>query len=573
MDQQTQPQPIQSSQTQLQQPGFFHRHQRSIWLSLGSIALAVATLLLYILFFRKPVPPPEYTGDVRVNIAAPKESVSGSEISFALTVENLSTAKLTRNDLEMFYPQGFTFERSPSAPLGADGRNFSLPDLPRGEKQTLVIVGRLEGNVQEIKSITAKLHYVPENFNSFFLASAIESVVILPPDITISVLGPASIISGQVIEYDVEISNVSGEEFRNLSLELSYPPGFSFLEATPKEGRSQSEWQIDVLPPRGSKTITIKGRMMDKPAEDVYLEAELFTTSGDKKLSAGRSYVFTRMLDSPFKLAQKLIGGAGTVFGGEMLQYEVSYENVGEIGLSNVTVTMKFETPVFELMKAESQTGQILGREMVWLPAAVPELRTVDPGQRGKFSLQIPIRAEKLLTEKNPSAQTRLRFSADELLEPIAFDPLAVKLGTNVYLEARVNLIAGPEEPEVGVLSVYLVTVIVKNSVNDLENGELTARIPGSDVRLEDSSLEPAEERINFEHVPSAGILRWRLGKIFAYSGTVHNPRTISFRMSVTPEKIDSRGPVLLEGMEIAGLDSFTGEQIFSNKIEMVKAR
>ena len=557
--------------------GFFARHQRSIWLTLGGTALAVAGLLAFILFFGNTIEEPEYTGDVRVEIIAPEESVSGSEMSFTVSISNLGSVKLTNAKIEMFYPAGFAFLRAQiPGDSGADdtGRTFNLPDVPRGENLSLVIIGRLEGNVQEIKTIKTRLHYLPENFNSVFLATASASIVILPPDISLRVLGPSSIISGQVIEYEVEIRNISMEEFRNLSLELSYPPGFSFLEAThPPSGTGEKTWEIDNLSPADTKTVRVKGRMTEKPGEEVYLAAELFTLAADGKLSAGRSYIFTHVLDSPLLLTQKLLGGEGTVFGGEKMQYEINYENIGQIGLSNVTISMRFESRVFDLMKSKSQTGQLRGNEMVWLPAAVPELRTVQVGQRGRFTVDMPLLPENQLTLKNPVAETRIQFAADEISEPISGAPLSLKLGTNLNLTSAVRLISGPEKPVVGAISVFLVTLTVRNSVNDVENGELTARLPGSTVTLDQNTLGPEEERANFEFVAAGGLLKWRLGKIFAYSGALHDPRTISFQLAVSPEKEGSGSQVLLSDAGVSGLDSFTGEQIFSNNLEKIEAR
>ncbi len=589
----------QSNQVELQPKRFFSRHSRSIWLSLLTVAMAVAALLGYILFFRKAAPQTDYSGgEVSVKISAPRESVSGSEISFELTIENHGATKLTWESLEMFYPPGFSFIRSqlPSKAAAAaiqietgaldssdnsaqSGRTFSLPDLPRDEKQTLVIVGRLEGNVQEIKTVTAKLHYVPENFNSPFLAEGSAGVVILSPRVALRVLGPASVISGQIIEYEAELRNVSTDEFRNLTMELSYPPGFAFQEATPPASspgtgtETKGEWHVASLLPGEAKTVRVKGRLSDAPGEEVFLTAELFLVAQEGKLSAGRSYTFTKMLPPPLVITQRLVGGEGTVFGGETLQYEVSYENVGEIGLSNVMLAVRFETAVFDLTKAKSQTGQIRGNEMVWLSAAVSELRTVQIGQRGEFTMEVPLRAESQLTQKNPVAQTGISFSADELSEPIAGDDVSVKLGTNLKLTATVDLISGSKDPDVGQTSVFLVAISVENTVNDVEQAELTARLPGSDVTFDESSLAPLEERGNFEFLSAGGLLRWRLGKIFAYSGAIHAPRTLSFRVSITPEKRESGTPVLLEDMEVAGTDGFTSEQIFSNKLQTVKAR
>ena len=553
-------------------PNFFKRHSRSIWLTLVTIAVAVAALLVYILFFRQAPIEPQYAGDVRLEIAAPEESVSGSEISYEITFENLSNAKLTRTSLEIFYPQGFSFVDS-TPDSDSQGRQFTFPDLARGKKQTLVVVGKLEGNVQEIKSVTAKLHYVPENFDSFFLATADTSTVMLPPEISMRILAPANLISGEKIEYDIEITNVSGSDFSNLSLALSYPSAFSFISAAPQASRAENEWIIASLPFGDTRTITVNGRLAEQPGQDVYLQAELFTTREGERLSAGRSYAFTRMLAAPLTLTHSLVGGPGTVLAGELLEYQIDYENTGGVGLSNVNISMFFDSPIFDLARAQSAAGQIRKNEMVWLPAAVSELRTVSPGQRGQFHVRIPIRSDNQITQKNPEAVTRLEFKADTLPETLAADRLSFKMGTNLSVKADLSLLSGPRYPEAGQTSVYQVTLTVSNSVNDAENAGLTAVLPRTDVMFLADSLGPEDEQANVQYQATSGTLRWRLGKVFAFSGSIHSARIITFQMSLNPENEDLGDYVLLQDLEATGLDSFTNEIIFSEKIRELEPR
>src|SRR3989338_597770 len=151
MDIQQQPpiEPIQPTIPETPQPsrfaGFYARHAKLIWGSLITIAVAVAALLSYILFFRHgPATDPQYTGDVLLEINAPEETVSGSEISYEISATNQGRDKLQQIALEVFYPQGFSFVDSTPDPDASvtDGRRFALPDLPAGATEKIVIVGR-----------------------------------------------------------------------------------------------------------------------------------------------------------------------------------------------------------------------------------------------------------------------------------------------------------------------------------------------------------------------------------------------------------------------------------------------
>lgn len=566
-------------------PSFYRRHTRSLWLSLITIALAVAALLVYILFFRKMEIPPQYAGDVSLAISAPEESVSGSQVSYEITFENLSDIKLTSLDLEIFYPDGFSFIESsvdakaladmPAGQEGGDaaGRQFKFSDLPGGQKRKIAIVGTLSGNVQEIKSITAKLHYVPENFDSSFAAAVNAATVILPPEITMRVLAPAQLISGQAVKYEIGITNVSIDNFDDLVLELSYPPGFNFKSAVPKPSGGETSWKLPRLGFGETQNIIVEGRISAPAGSDVYIGAQLFTGKGGEKLSAGRSYAFTYIQDAPIKLEHTLSGGAGTVLARERLEYDVSYENIGDVGLENVAITMIFETPVFDMSNASSQTGQVQGNKMIWQPGAVPELRVVSPGQRGKFTVRIPIHGEKMFTQKNPVAQTRVESRADTLPESLSGNTLAFKVGTNIDLAAEISLISGQPRLEAGKTSVYRLTLTVKNFVNDLENVEFTATVPRTDVIFLPSSVTPASENENFQYHSSARSIVWKPGKISAFAGSLERPGIIAFDFSITPETLGYDELEILRDPQIQGLDTFTGELVFEEKMYSVKTR
>ena len=214
--------------------------------------------------------------------------------------------------------------------------------------------------------------------------------------------------------------------------------------------------------------------------------------------------------------------------------------------MSNVNIVMVFESTVFDLTRAQSARGQIRRNEMVWLPAVVPELRTVNPGQRGQFTVRVPIRKESEITQKNPSAITRVEFSADELSETISGNRLSFKVGTNLTVSADVTHLTGPRNPQVGQTSVYAVALTVRNSVSDADNAELVATLPRTDATILLDSIMPDDEKANVQYLATAGTLRWNLGKVFAFSGTLHNPRAITFQISLTPESADSGNYLLL---------------------------
>ena len=226
-----------------QKPSFWQRYQRSIWIGLVSMAVLTAGLLAYLFFFRNTTPAPEFSGDVRLTVTAPAELSSGSEISYGIKIENLSNTSLQRQELEIFYLSGFTFvDSTPDLPDGQE-RKFTFSDLRAGEEESVTIVGRLEGELQEIKTMSAKLHYVPENFKSVFVAEGQAETIILAPDLTLAIAAPTEGFIGQTVTYEIRVANVSSRAFSDVVVRAQYPDGFVLKSATPP-AESAGQWRL-----------------------------------------------------------------------------------------------------------------------------------------------------------------------------------------------------------------------------------------------------------------------------------------------------------------------------------------
>lgn len=556
---------------------FWQRYKKVFWWSLIGLAVLTAALVVYILFFRSVEQTPTYQGDVKVELKAPEESASGSEAAYEIMVKNLSNSRLLSLNLEIFYPRGFTFiDSTPDLPP-EDLRRFAFADLSPGEEDKLVIVGRLEGSVQEIKTMSLKLHYIPENFRSAFVAEASASTMILAPDLALKVFAPPRLVSGQTITYEFKITNFSSRSFSDLLLKVSYPEKFApSSDGTSPPGRTTgegAEWMINNLAVGETKNIIAIGRISAVPGTESFAQAELFLKDSDGDLvSAGRSYAFTEVGSSPLLLAHRLLGEPTGFVAGKVLKYEVTYQNNGEVVLNNLAISVVFENPaVFDLSKLSAPTGQLKGgTALFWVPPPVPTLLNLNPGAGGKFEFSVPVASDlEAKLQKNPVARTRVEFFSKELKDPIVGNVLEYKIQTQVHVMAQALIIGGQNPPAAGAETVYRVDLEVTNSVNDLRDAELQAVIPGIESVFVHESLSPQEEQANVEFTPVAGILRWRLGKVFALAGAFHEPRRLSFELKVTPQAGGfSSGVLLLRDIEVRGVDDFTNFEIVSNKID-----
>ena len=542
-------------ENQLPEPGHFRKF---FWLFLVSGALFVAGVVVYILFFYNQPEKPSYEGEVKVSMSAPEEIPSGSEISYEILIDNRSNSKLISLNLEAFYPRGFSFLDATPDPVQNNPRLFSLPDLPIGRKQRLVIVGKQEGAVQEIKTASVKLHYVPEDFRSNFVAEASASTVILSPNISLELVAPPQVVTGQNLLYEVHLTPVANEVFSNLVLRLTYPkefvPDLATSPTTTKE--SLVEWMILALEPGKSETRALNGRVVGEAGKEIFAEVELLSKDQEGSLTlAGNAFAFTVIEAAPLSLRQVLETSEEKFEPGQEVKYSIEYENVSEIPLQNVTMALVFETPeVFDLSRILSQTGQVVGQKLLFVPARVPGFLNLVPGASGKLSFTVPISSslvERLI--KNPHLLTRVEFTSQEIAEPLSGNILDYKISSKAGLEASVRQ-AGS--------GTYRVEFAVTNTVNDLSGAEVKGVIPEASVVFDAATINPAEERDKVRFNQVTGEFTWQLGKVFAFSGQFHQPRTLSFDLHFPPGQEPGQYAVILRGLELSGTDEYTGREI-----------
>lgn len=537
--------------------GWWRRYQKSIWIGLVSAAALVAGLLTYLLFLRGNGQPAAVKPDVKVEIAAPQEIRSGSEITYEITVRNLSEVKLQQVNLETFYPSGFIFLDSTPDP-GASPRQFPLPDLaPRAESK-ITIVGRLEGAVQEIKTVSAKVYYVPENFRATFSAQAQAATEILAPDLELSITAPPHLVTGQTITYTIDVRNVATRAFSELLVKITYPERF--------EPKDKTDFPIPSLDIGQRKQIIISGKILEDPGKEALFAATLFLkTSGGEFSQVSRASAFTQILPAPLVIKHSLVNAAESIVPGRELRYEVSYENTGDLGLTNVAISVFLDSNVFDLANLHADKGQLIvkaGKSAVVFIPAIPfdsEPGLVHPGQKGSFQFTVPVLGNlAVLKQKNPVAATHAEFYSREFPEAITADRLTHKIETQITIAAKVSKIGE---------NLYRIEFEAQNGVNDLIDARVEAAVERTDSKFFPDSVSPAEEKDRIQFVPVAGTIRWDLGRVFAFSGSLHEPRRIAFNLE------SPTSDVILKDIQVSGTDEFTGKTVLSNKIEELTVR
>jgi len=548
------------------EPQLPKRSRKGLWAALIIVALLVAAILVYVIFFRSPDTGPGLEGEVTLNLVAPNENVSGADLSYELTINNGLNARIGNITLELFYPNGFLVVDS--TPISSDNeRLFALPDLISGETFTLTINGQLQGSVQQLKRISAKVRYQPANFSSQFETEAVANTEILAPKLLLEIDTPDQVIAGQTAQYSISVTNQSDEIYDEVIVRADYPDGFNFVSSSPVPVRNrENEWRLRNFSPEDQTLIAIQGALTGDEGPDRLFRVELFVADeSDNLFSLGRNFAFIEVEAPPFVLTHEVtskLEDGGVFLAGQDIVYAVTYTHRGRTGLQNVVINVEFPPEVLDVSEFKSESGQLQGNLVKFIPATSPELLVVEPNQSGRFEFKFKARNNLGAGgQSNLFVKTTTFYTAEELTDPAFGNELSVKVQTKLDLNASMVIISGANPPKEGELTQYEVELRVVNGVNVVDSAELSLIIPNLNTDFLAETLTPVSEQAAVQFIPLARVLRWQLGEVPAFSGSLRPARSIKFQVNSTSRKD------VLQNIVVTGIDRFTQNQVSSSEI------
>lgn len=157
---------------------------------------------------------------VGLKVDAPTQVASNQELTY--TVEYTNTSKLALNNIKllMTYPEGFAFTSASQTPR-SNNNEWYVDTLQAGETQTLTIQGTLTGDSGSTKEFAFQLGLI-EIDNSFDIqVSKTSSVVVVNPEVELSINAPSVVQAGTDVSIDVVVTNTSDIKMKDVVVQLS----------------------------------------------------------------------------------------------------------------------------------------------------------------------------------------------------------------------------------------------------------------------------------------------------------------------------------------------------------------
>lgn len=549
-------------------PGWKTFFRKKIVIISGLIAIILIAAIFWFFLSKRPVSTTPVSNNVLVLIKGPTDLTSGNEAEYTITYRNGENADLISVSLEMLYPSGFKFKSATPASTSSSGQYFNLPIVKEGKDGQVVVRGKLSGSSGEDKEIKARLHYRLSNFNSEFAVEESIHTSILPPNLVMDLSGPVDVVNGQDATFTVNLTNVSGQDFDNLAIQLMFPTGFLFTSANPSATKNNNYWKVPKLDTNGTFSLELTGSFTGDPGEDKMVRADLgqiINNNFAPQISSSGTFKII-----PSSLALEITSSAsGFVKTGDTINYKIKYGNRGTIGLNNLIISVNLQGPSLDISRISASDAIVNSGQIIWKAATLSNLSLLAPSQRGEINFSVPVKENPNINIKNQVIKALATVSSDEITKATRAADLELKLISKLGLDATAEYVSGEAPLRVGKSTTFNVTLMLTNTSNDLFDTLVVASMPLPASSWKNVVVpETEKDRLTFD--PNSGKIYWRIGNLSAFTGKFSPALKVTFQIVATPSDSNLNKVLkLLENVQATGTDAFVNQTVQSEKISL----
>ncbi len=513
-----------------------------------------------------------------VSVEGPAEIKSGNLVTYEIKYKNDNRADLKNAVLKISFPEDFKPEENANFKIeGTMAGTFNLGDIKGYSEGRAVFNGRAYSPKGNLIKIKAELSYTPSTVSSAFVTGNQLTVNVVSAPISIEVMAPQNISSQDEINYLVTYKNEGTESFENIRVKVDYPERFTFSGSNPRSSESNNIWYVGNLSGGQSGKIIITGKLEGNRDEIKTAKATVGANNKGVFVSYNEETVQTKIVSSPLAISQTVNGLNNlNANAGDALQFEINYRNDGDIGLRDVIVTERLDSPVLDYTTLDMKGGayDADSKTITWKAPDYQNLKNLAPGQGGtiKFSIKvknvIPVESAN---DKNFVISGLAKIDSPDVPTPISMNKIIsgnkmdIKLNSKLVLDVKGYYgdssisNSGPLPPKVSEETTYTMHFILSNISNDIEGAKVETVLPTSVVMT--GKIFP--EGAPLEYNERMNSIVWTVGNLEAGTGVLSSKKEIAFQIKIkpSPDQTGNEAPLMNESI-FSARDIFTGESI-----------
>lgn len=518
--------------------------------------------------------------NVDIKVTGPISVGGGQEVSFDINVINNNNENLESASLLVEYPEGARSPADLSKELSQE--RYQLGNISSGESYSQNIKAAFFGEKDATKQIKISLEYRLENSSALFYKEKMYELSISSDPVIVTPTYPKEVNSNQNISFDIELASNSKDKISSFLVNVEYPSGFIFSNASPSPSFGNNIWKFTDFNTGDKKTISINGSIIGQDNEEKVFKITAGTPSEDDERAIKVS--FSQLMESV--LVKKPFIGLGVSIngnkesdyaaqGGSQVSTSFSITNNLSDKLYNVTVETTLSGGAFDktsVIPSNDGFFQSSNNTIVWDKRTISEFSEMDPGSKENLSFRlVPLlyssvpkgsKAEIVITTKVKGERILESGSAEEVFST---ETRKIVLATDITLSAKSarslgNIEnSGPIPPKTEVPTTYTIIWSVNNSFNQVSNVVVRATLPSYVKWTELSS--PSSEIFSFNKETNEVI--WNAGSVLANTGFGSAPKQVYFQLEFLPSVSQlSQTPIILGESKLTGIDKITGQKI-----------
>ncbi len=546
------------------------------------------------------------SNNVDIKVVGPNSVSSGEELDLSLSIVNQNRVDLQNVKLSVDYPTG-TKSVGSSATLSHD--EFILGTVSKGDVKNQSIRAVLFGQKDSVQNIVLKLQYNVTGSNAVFTKEKDYQVSIGSSPVLLNVTYPQEINSGQDVTLSVNLTSNSAVVVSGTLVKVQYPYGFTYknsnikpvrqltlldsiattsvvntnqqtdLVATSQSGGASvgAVWSLGDLKNGDTKSLSVTGTLVGQDEEDRSFDVSVGVPDSASQLNfsspLAEQLATIGIRKSFFSLSLSGQYGSGT-YGilSQPISLNLGFQNTLPSNVVNNQINVNLSGNVFSPSNVSAGEGGFyssVDSSILWNKNTTRSLSVITPGDSDKVSFSLTPIFNTTQPVKNPhidisAVMTGTRTGSDSgsvsSTQNLTFKFLST-LGLSAKSYRAVGSLSntGPIPPRADQETTYTITWVITNTANDLSDAKVSVVLPVGIVWKGETA--PAGEKVSYD--PDSRNIIWSVGNVSAGTGFNFSPRTVSFKVSVTPNQTQvGKNIILLPVSNVSATDTYVNASI-----------
>ena len=535
------------------------------WWFIG-IGLAIILVIVFVVLLVQRSGNGGLTSQIRLSIDGPEQVTLGSDVSYTVSFANDSGDTLDNVRLLTIYPEGFSFTSADPAPDNPPGTEFSFGQVAKGEGRDVLINGRLVGAVRSEQIMIARLQFSPDGGSDILQVEATFTTKIETAGFAFDVEAPETALPNNKVTLEASLENNEDAPLTSLQLRVTYPSGFDFTSADPLPDAEERIWNIASLGINEKSSFLIEGVLGGAAGELKRFSFEAGVLDQDGKFLKQAEVEKAVKLSLPAVTVTQTVNtqqGDIAVDGRSSLKYEVTFENTGATGLSNLVLEVPFEGEVWDPSTLVVKDGGAVeqGNVIRWDGTSVPELRTLGARQKAEVGFEVRPYFEPVVEDGSDKQLSTTSTPLIRIGSAVSEgNPITAKYRAGITVGATASVASGANPPEVNQETIYEVTWTLTNLYNDLSGARLVGSVPPGSEFVTGSGSVTAGEELTYNQ--NSNQILWNIGRVPANVGKLSPVVSATFRVRIIPP-LNERGikKTLTNNQSFSAQDTWTAEE------------